>query len=143
MPKTVALEIITPSKLLYEGDVEMVIVPTLDGGEAFMANHAWNCTLLTVGELWIKEEDAISYKVAAISNGYIDVKGTIIVYTDAAEWGENIDIDRAKSDKEAAEKYLLESGKKDSDEVRMAELAIAKSITRMKAKAHGERGTYK
>ncbi|MEG0291845.1 MAG: ATP synthase F1 subunit epsilon [Anaerovoracaceae bacterium] len=143
MPKTVAVEVITPSKLFYNGDVEIIIAPTKDGAEGFMANHSWTCTLLAVGELWIKEPGSKKYKVAAISNGFIDVKDTIILYTDAAEWAEDIDVERAMSQKEEAEDWLIGKEPKDPDEVKRAQLAIAKSIARMKAKNDGERGTYK
>ncbi|MBR5088014.1 MAG: hypothetical protein IK093_01160, partial [Ruminiclostridium sp.] len=37
MAKKVNLEIITPSKVFYRGDVELVIVRTLSGDEGFMA----------------------------------------------------------------------------------------------------------
>ena len=33
------LEVMTPSKLFYRGEVDMVIVTTKDGDEGFMAGH--------------------------------------------------------------------------------------------------------
>ena len=50
---SVKLEIITPSKLFYRGEVDLVIVTTLSGDEGFMAGHCWGCKLLDIGELWI------------------------------------------------------------------------------------------
>ena len=41
MASSVRLEIITPSKKFYQGDVELVIVRTLEGDEGFMKGHAW------------------------------------------------------------------------------------------------------
>ena len=49
------LEVMTPSKLFYRGEVDMVIVTTKDGDEGFMAGHVWACKLLEVSELWIQE----------------------------------------------------------------------------------------
>ena len=96
MASSVRLEIITPSKKFYQGDVELVIVRTLEGDEGFMKGHAWACKLLDIGEMWIQEKGAAknSYKVAAIAGGFIDVKDTIIIYTDAVEWAEDIDMER-------------------------------------------------
>ena len=93
MASSVRLEIITPSKKFYQGDVELVIVRTLEGDEGFMKGHAWACKLLDIGEMWIQEKGAAknSYKVAAIAGGFIDVKDTIIIYTDAVEWAEDIE----------------------------------------------------
>ena len=70
MASSVRLEIITPSKKFYQGDVELVIVRTLEGDEGFMKGHAWACKLLDIGEMWIQEKGAAknSYKVAAIAN---------------------------------------------------------------------------
>ena len=54
MASSVRLEIITPSKKFYQGDVELVIVRTLEGDEGFMKGHAWACKLLDIGEMWIR-----------------------------------------------------------------------------------------
>lgn len=55
MAKSVQLEVITPSKLFYKGEVG-VITRTLQGDEGFMADHAkWACKLLDTGELWFRE----------------------------------------------------------------------------------------
>ena len=86
MAKSFRLEVITPERLFYEGDVEMVIVRTLLGYEGFLANHSWACKLLDTGVLKIKETGAKEFKIAAITGGFIDVKDRIIIFTDAAEW---------------------------------------------------------
>ena len=87
MANSVRLEVITPSKLFYRGEVELVIVTTLDGDEGFMAGHVWACKLLDVGELWIQEKGAgkNEFRVAAVAGGFIDVKDSIVIYTDAVE----------------------------------------------------------
>jgi F-type H+-transporting ATPase subunit epsilon len=71
MANSVKLEIMTPSKLFYRGDVELLIVRTLEGDEGFMAGHTWACKLLDIGELYIQEAGAEKeqYKVAAVSGG--------------------------------------------------------------------------
>ena len=134
MAKTFQLEIITPNRQFYRGECEMVIVDTREGEEGFMANHAWACKLLDVGELWIKEPGANGYKAAAISGGFIDVKDSIVIYTDTAEWKEEIDVERAKKAKEEAEAWLnnTPSGDKKPDEIARAEVALAKAISRLK-----------
>ncbi|MEI3502557.1 MAG: hypothetical protein V8Q42_02440 [Anaerovoracaceae bacterium] len=55
MANTVKLEIMTPSKLLYRGEVDLVIVTTPEGEEGFMAGHSWACKILDIGEMWIHE----------------------------------------------------------------------------------------
>lgn len=141
MAKSVQLEVITPSKLFYKGEVEIVIARTLQGDEGFMADHAWACKLLDTGELWFREVGEKQYKVAAVAGGYIDVKDEIIIFTDAAEWPYEIDLARAKTEKERAEEWLKVHTPESSDslDVARAKLAIAKSLNRMKVKEGGIR----
>ena len=138
MANSIRLEVITPERLFYEGEVEMVIVRTLNGDEGFMANHAWACKLLSTGELWIQEKGEKDFRVAAIAGGYIDVQNQIVIFTDSAEWPEEIDEERAMRAKERAESKLkIES--KDTVQVELAKLAIARALTRMHVKSGGGR----
>lgn len=132
MANSVKLEIITPSKLFYRGYVELVIVRTLEGEEGFMYGHSWACKLLDIGELFIREGGSDEdFRVAAVAGGFIDVKDSIIIYTDAVEWAEDIDMDRVLSEKAKAEDWLVHH-EKDADprDVIKAKIAISKAITR-------------
>jgi F-type H+-transporting ATPase subunit epsilon len=133
MADTFRLEIVTPERLFYDGQVEMVIVRTLSGDEGFMANHAWACKLLNTGELWLKEEGSRDYRVAAISGGFIDVKTETIIFTDSAEWPDEIDVERSKSHKETAEKFLKSHKEKDTEqeEWNHAKISLLKAVNRM------------
>lgn len=138
MPKSMQLEVITPSKLFYKGEVELVIVRTLTGDEGFMAGHTWAVKLLDAGELWFQEAGAKDFRIAAIAGGYVDVKENITIFTDAAEWPEDIDVERAKREKEKAENWLKNPSDDDS-ELDRAKIAILKSINRMHVKEGGHR----
>jgi len=140
MAKSILLEVITPSKLFYKGEIELVICRTLDGDEGFMAGHTWACKLLDVGELWIKEVGAKDFRIAALAKGYVDVKDVIVIYTDAAEWSTEIDKDKAMSEKERAEHWLARPHtQEEANDVMRAKIAIAKSITRMNVAEGGQR----
>ena len=134
MANSVRLEVITPSKLFYRGEVELVIVTTLDGDEGFMAGHVWACKLLDVGELWIQEKGAAKneWRVAAVAGGFIDVKDSIVIYTDAVEWSEDIDMERVLSEKAKVEDWLGKhpDADEDSAEMQNAKLMLAKAETR-------------
>ena len=142
MAKSVKLEVITPSKLFYRGDIELVIVRTLTGDEGFMAGHAWATKLLDVGELWIQEKGKTydEFKIAAISGGFVDVKDSIIIYTDAAEWSEDIDMERALSKKATVEDWIKSRAQyEDPSEIAKAKIELAKAINRMKVAGGGRR----
>ncbi len=142
MANSVKLEIITPSKLFYRGSVELVIATTLEGDEGFMYGHSWACKLLDIGELWIQEEgaDKDTFRVAAIAGGFIDVKDSIIIYTDAVEWSEDIDMERVLSEKAKAEDWLVKNEETaDPNDVLKAKIAISKSIIRSNVAEGGHR----
>ena len=143
MANSVRLEVITPSKLFYRGEVELVIVTTLDGDEGFMAGHVWACKLLDVGELWIQEKGAEKneWRVAAVAGGFIDVKDSIVIYTDAVEWSEDIDMERVLSEKAKVEDWLGKhpDADEDSDEMRNAKLMLAKAEVRTNVADGGHR----
>ena len=140
---SVRLEVITPSKLFYRGEVELVIVTTLDGDEGFMAGHVWACKLLDVGELWIKEKGSgkDEWRVAAVAGGFIDVKDSIVIYTDAVEWSEDIDMERVLSEKAKVEDWLGKHPDADEDSVEMqnAKLMLAKAEVRTNVADGGHR----
>ena len=139
MAKTINLEVITPSRRFYKGDVELVIVRTLEGDEGYMAGHTWACKLLDVGELWFKEPNNSEYRVAALSGGFVDVQDDIVIYTDDALWADDIDEKRAKAEKEKAEDWLSHDMSNDPLEHEKAKIAINKAITRLNVKNGGMR----
>jgi F-type H+-transporting ATPase subunit epsilon len=141
MAKSVALDIITPERLFYRGDIELVIARTLSGDEGFMANHTWVCKLLATGELWIQEAGSKDFKIAAISGGFIDVKDKITIFTDAAEWPEEIDVERARHSEEHAKKLIMSKDRGDLDDklVLEAKSDVIKAHTRMNVAGGGAR----
>ena len=137
------LEVMTPSKLFYRGEVDMVIVTTKDGDEGFMAGHVWACKLLEVSELWIQEKGAgkDEWRVAAVAGGFVDMKDSMVIYTDAVEWSEDIDMERVLSEKAKAEDWLVKNPDADenSEEVQTAKLILAKAETRAGVADGGKR----
>ena len=132
----------TPSKLFYRGEVELVIVTTLTGDEGFMAGHVWSCKLLEVGELWIKEKGSgkDDWRVAAVAGGFVDMKDSMVIYTDAVEWSEDIDMERVLSEKAKAEDWLVKNEATASEkDLELARKALAKAETRTNVAEGGKR----
>lgn len=123
------LEIVTPERKLFEGEVEMVIARSVTGDIAVLKNHVPLVTPLEISLLTIKTNG--DTRKASISSGYMEVtkdKTTIIV--DAAEWPDEIDLERAKKARERAEKRLKAAA--DTD-VGRAEMALRRAINRIEA----------
>jgi len=141
MPKSVKLQVITPSKLFYEGDIELVIVKTLTGEEGYMAGHSWACKLLDVGEMLIQEAGSKDFKTAAVSGGFVDIMKDIVIYTDAAEWSADIDVERANSMRAYGEDWLTEHSDTDEDPelIERTHVNIAMQKVRVKVAEGGRR----
>ena len=103
----------------------------------------WACKLLDVGELWIQEKGAAKneWRVAAVAGGFIDVTDSIVIYTDAVEWSEDIDMDRVLSEKAKAEDWLVKhpDADEDSAEMQNAKLILAKAEIRKNVADGGHR----
>lgn len=85
--KGVYMEIITPMERFYSGEVEMLIVKTLNGQEGFMKNHAWCCKLLAEdGMAKIRRVGDKDFLIADLEGGYIDVSDHFVIYADYAKW---------------------------------------------------------
>lgn len=120
------LKVVTPDKLFFEGDIDMLVARTIEGDVGILLNHSPLVTILDIGRLVIKNGD--ERKVAACAGGYIDVRNNnITVVSDACEWEDEIDINRAERAKERASKKLED---KDTDTFK-AELALKKAINRI------------
>jgi F-type H+-transporting ATPase subunit epsilon len=122
------LKIVTPDRMFFSGDVDMVIVRGMEGDLAVLKNRAPLVTPLKIGKVKVHIDEEV--KVAAVSSGYIKVtnEGTTVII-DSAEWPEEIDINRAKKAKERAEERLKE--RPEGLDVARAEMALKRAINRL------------
>lgn len=122
------LEIVTPDKEFFSGEVDMVIVRGVEGDLAVLKNRAPLVTPLAIGKITIKTGE--KKRIAAVAGGYIKVtKEKTTIVADAAEWPEEIDVERAKKAKERAEKRL--KSRPDGLDVARAEVALKRAINRL------------
>lgn len=122
------LEIVTPDRLFFSEEVEMVIVRGIEGDLAILKNRSPITTPLKIGKVRIKQGE--EEKIAAVVDGYISVTGNkATIVTEAAEWPDEIDVERAKAAKARAEQILKD---KSSDmDIARAELALRRAINRL------------
>jgi len=120
------VELVSPERILYSGDAEMVVCRTVGGGDvAFLADHAPFLGALEVHPVKIKTTDG-GEEVAAVHGGFVHVRDNqVIILSDVAELAGDIDADRARKAKEAAERR--ESDMDDAE----AEAALARAIVRI------------
>jgi F-type H+-transporting ATPase subunit epsilon len=120
--------VVNPERLVYSGEIDMLIAPGIDGQLGILPHHVPLMTILKAGEMDIRKgEESISL---AISGGFLEVRpDRIIVLADTAERDDEIDIERAEQAKQRAEKALRErpSGIKAAQ----AEAALQRSLVRL------------
>jgi F-type H+-transporting ATPase subunit epsilon len=127
------LEIITPSKVGYKGNVTSVTVPGTKGNFQILFNHAPIISSLEIGEIKIAEQGNEKQIHFATSGGTIEVSNNkIIILAESFERSDEIDVKRAEEAKKRAEGRLHR--KKDQSEIDdlRAELALKRSTNRLK-----------
>ncbi|NLG33276.1 MAG: F0F1 ATP synthase subunit epsilon [Syntrophomonadaceae bacterium] len=128
---TFMLEIVTPERILFKDEVQLVVVPAVEGEMGIMKNHAPLVAGLKVGVLRYKDPSDSQAKIA-LSGGFIEVVDNVArVLAETAEFGSEIDVLRAKAAKERAEKRLSQRTE-DINYVR-AQLALQRALARLKA----------
>ena len=71
------IRIITPSELLFEGDVESVTLPGTLGSFMVLNNHAPIISSLESGKVVVRtQEDSQDYP---LSSGFVEVKDNVVI----------------------------------------------------------------
>jgi F-type H+-transporting ATPase subunit epsilon len=127
----VNLEIITPQKAAYNGQVLAVTVPGTLGNFQILYNHAPLMSTMEVGIIKIKlSEETVEYY--ATSGGTVEVlNNNILILADSIEFAEEIDIDRAKRAMQRARERL--ENKNEKIDTARAEAALARALNRLQA----------
>ena len=95
MAMPMMLEIITAERQVYGEEVDMVIVPGIDGQLGILPHHAPLMTVLQPGEITIRKGGSDDY--LAVTGGFLEVLGNrVSVWADAAERSDEIDEGRAQ-----------------------------------------------
>jgi F-type H+-transporting ATPase subunit epsilon len=103
MARTLICEIVTPERILYTNEVEMVIAPTIEGEVGILPLHAPMVAALKPGEVRVRyETDRIEW--FAISGGYLQVhEDKVMILADDAAASGQIDVERARESRARAE----------------------------------------
>ena len=126
--KTFNLQIISPTRIFFDGDATMVEMKTTEGEIGVLAGHIPLTAILEPGVLKIHQEDGV--KQAALHDGFVEIRKTkVTVLAESCEWPDEIDVARAEEAKNRAEKRI-QSGRADVDMLR-AELALKKALLRL------------
>lgn len=129
MANKIRLEIVTPERMIYSKDVNMVIARATDGDIGILPGHAPLIAGLDIWPLRILNDEG--EEQMALAGGFIEVRPQkITILASVAELPEEIDPQRALAAKERAESRLKTSS--DDIDVVRAEAALKRAVMRLK-----------
>ncbi len=129
------LEIITPEKVFFRGDVESVNIPSIGGACTVMAGHQPMVFATQPGTIRITADGET--REAFMSEGFIEVRpDETIAFSEAVEWPEDIDERRAQEAKERAEEMVRRN--RSAAEYQLNRLALQRAFARLRVKHHGK-----
>jgi F-type H+-transporting ATPase subunit epsilon len=127
---TIRCEIVSQDRTVFQGDVDMVILPGAAGEMGILPHHAPVLALLKYGVIKIRQNG--EEQMFTVAGGIAEVQPDIVtILADAAENVEDIDIVRAKAAKKRAEDALARTSPTDQDAYLRMEAALRRSNLRL------------
>jgi F-type H+-transporting ATPase subunit epsilon len=130
---TIRCEIVSQDRTVFEGDVDMVVLPGAIGEMGILPHHAPVLAILKYGVIKIRQEGR--EELFAVAGGIAEVQPNIVtILADASENIEEIDIVRAKAAKKRAEDALARiKPEEDQDTYLLMEAALRRANLRLDA----------
>jgi F-type H+-transporting ATPase subunit epsilon len=98
------LELVSPERILWSGEADMVVARTSEGDIAVLTGHAPFIGALGIGAVSIRATDGTEER-AAVHGGFVEVSGDrVTILSDVAELASDIDAARARRALEQAER---------------------------------------
>ncbi|MBI2302467.1 MAG: ATP synthase F1 subunit epsilon [Armatimonadetes bacterium] len=131
MAGSFSLDIVTPERLVYQGEVTSLQAPGLDGYFGVLASRAPLMAALGTGQVKFREQGG-EERFVAINGGFCQVLANhVVVLADAAEFAEEIDAVEAQARVEQARQHLLGQILSEED-MRRRRQALDAAATRVK-----------
>jgi len=124
---TLQVELVSPERILFSGEADMVIARTLGGGElAFLTGHAPFVGALDIATVTVRTAEGD--QLVAVHGGFVEVSNdTVTILSDVAELADQIDVDRARAAQERAEQHAA------ADHDAEADAAVKRAHVRLAA----------
>src|SRR5450830_1329156 len=131
------LEIVTPEKRAFEGDVDEVIVPGSEGELGILPHHTPLISLLGQGVLRLKQGG--QEQEFAIFGGFLHVRpDRVVVLAETADLSSEIDLERAERARRESEK-MLQGGLAEEIDLSLARAALQRALIRIRIAGRGHR----
>lgn len=125
-------EIVSQDRMIFEGDADMVVLPSTEGEMGVLPDHAPLLATLALGVIKVRHQGTEEY--FTVAGGIVEVQPKLVtVLADVAENVKSIDVTRAQEARERAEKFLEEGPPPDTDAYLRMEAALRRSKLRLDA----------
>ena len=125
-------EIVSQDRKVFEGDVDIVVLPGTAGEMGILPNHAPLLTTLKFGIIKVRTSE--KEEIFTVAGGVAEVQPDIVtILADAAENVREIDLDRAQAARKRAEEALEQGVPSDTDTFLSIEAALRRSNLRLDA----------
>src|SRR6185369_16470784 len=127
---TIRCEIVSQDRTVFQGDVDIVVLPGLAGEMGILPHHAPVLAVLKYGVIKIRKDG--KERLFTVAGGMAEVQPNIVtILADAAENVEDIDITRAQAAKKRAEDALANLKPEEHDTYLTMEAALRRSNLRL------------
>jgi F-type H+-transporting ATPase subunit epsilon len=127
---TIRCEIVSQDRTVFQGDVDIVVLPGAAGEMGVLPHHAPTLTMLKYGVIKIRQ--AGKEELFTVAGGMAEVQPEIVtILADAAENVKDIDVTRAQAAKKRAEDALAQINPEDHDTYLTMEAALRRSNLRL------------
>ena len=128
MSKTFQLDIITPTSILNEGQVEYLRAPSIDGLFGVQSHHVSSIITIDVGEVKVVKNGGEELYFST-AGGFADIKPEgVVLLVENIEKASDIDVKRAEDAAQRAQKNLKDT----SMDLNRAKLALKKAQNRIR-----------
>jgi F-type H+-transporting ATPase subunit epsilon len=128
--KAFKLEIVTPKRIVFSGDVISFSAPGVVGGFQVLKSHAPLLSNIAIGEVKLVDGSGQESRYAT-SGGFVEVhENKVILLAETAERSDEIDVGRAEASRDRARKRLAE--KNAESDLDRARLALFRAMNRLK-----------
>jgi F-type H+-transporting ATPase subunit epsilon len=128
--KNFHLEIVTPRKVVFSGEVTSFSAPGVVGGFQVLKNHAPLLSSIAIGEVKLTDVSGQEFRYAT-SGGFVEVHDNkVVMLAESAERSDQIDVQRANDARHRAQKRL--AAKEENMDAERARAALLRAMNRIK-----------
>lgn len=125
-------EIVSQDRIVFQGDVDIVVVPGVEGVMGILPNHSPLLSTLQYGIITVRQKNQEEY--FTVAGGVVEVTGSqVTILANAAENVDEINIQRAEDARQRAESSLKEAGAAKPEDQAALQLALKRSTLRIAA----------